>query len=1003
MKLVKRILIGLAIFVVLVVAAAIILPIVFKDDIKAAIDREIAKNVNADVVFDVNNFDLTLFSNFPNMTVRVKELGVFNREPFAGVPLFVMQQLEVEVNLKDLIFGDQIRVKGISLVEPQITIKVLPDGRANYDITYPSTDTVTVAAEEPTAFQFGIDHWEIVNGYVEYDDQSLPYFLQLKGLNHEGRGDFSEAIFDLRTKTRVDTVTTSFDGMELLTNKRVSMDAVIEISEEYTKYTFKENEARVNDFGLRFDGWFKMNENDFGMDLTFGTPETSFKTLLSLVPGVYTKDFGAIKTSGDLAFAGFVKGTYSDTQMPAFNVDLKVKEGMFQYPDLPTAVRNINLDLLIDNKTGVIEETVVNLKNMHLDFGSNPVDARLLIQNLKDYRMDATLAAKLNLAELMTMFPMDGLELKGQFAVNAKANGVYDSIRKIIPALDMNLALTDGYAKSKEFPLPLEQMGVLATVKNTSGKMAETVVEVKDFSMLLDNEKFNASLILQNLDDYTWDLKAKGGVDLEKMTKIFPLDGMTVAGLVKADVETKGKMSDVTAERYDRLPTSGSASLTNFAFAMKDLPYQVTVSQAQAVFDPKKIELRNTVGTIGKSDFTVSGAVMNYIGYVFGPNETIKGNLDYQSNLLDLNEFMTDTEEATTTEDTAALTVIPIPRNIDFVLRSSIKTVKMMDYVMTNAAGDVVLRDGVANMSGLRFNLLGGSFVLNGSYTANDIQHPKYDFDMKIDALSIQQAASSFSVIKTYAPIAGLVNGNFGTDFKIRGELKQDMMPNLATVSGAGLIKIAQAALSQSKLVSGVTAITKLNDTDQVTLKDVIMSATIENGKLSVKPFDVKFGRYTTNVSGSTNLDGTIDYVLKMNVPAGALGAQYQGLLASITGNANANPNQDIPISIGIGGTYNNPQSKLLMTEQRQQVQEAKAVVKEEVKAATEEVKQSVTQAAEEKKDQVIKELTEGQKPKDVLNNLLKPDSSKRDSTKQKPAEQLQNKLNNLLRKKKNN
>lgn len=996
MKIVKRVLIGLGIFLVVVLAAAIVLPIVFKDDIKAAIDKEIAKNVNADVVFDVNNFDLTLFSNFPNMTIQVKELGVFNREPFAGVPLFVLQQLEVEVNLKDLIFGDQIRVKGISLVEPQITIKVLPDGRANYNITYPSTDTVTTQTNEPTAFQFGIDHWEIVDGYVAYDDQSLPYFLQLKGLNHQGSGDFSQAVFDLRTSTVIDTVTTAFNGLELLTNKRVSLDAVIEISEEYTKYTFKENQAKVNDFGLAFDGWFKMNPTDFGMDISYATPENSFKSLLSLVPGVYTKDFGSIKTSGDLAFAGFVKGTFSDTQLPAFHLDLKVNDGMFQYPDLPAAVRNINLDLLIDNKTGVMEQTVVNLKTMHLDFGSNPVDARVLIENLKDYRMDAAVAAKLNLAELMKMFPMDGLELKGQFAVNAKAKGVYDSIRKIIPAIDIDMALADGYAKSKEFPLPLEQLALAASVKNTTGKMAETVVEVKDFGMVLDNEKFNASLLLQNLDDYTWDLKAKGAVDLEKMTRIFPLEGMTVAGLVKADLETKGKMSDVTAERYDRLPTSGTATLTNFAFSMKDLPYNVTVAQAQAVFDPKKIELRNTTGTLGKSDFAVSGAVMNYIGYVFGQNETIKGNLDYQANLLDLNEFMTDTEEATTPEDTASLTVIPIPRNIDFVLRSSVKTVKMMEYVMTNAAGDVVLRDGVANMSGLRFNLLGGTFVMNGSYTANDIQHPKYDFDMKIDALSIQQAATSFSVVKTYAPIAGLVNGNFGTDFKISGELKQDMMPNLATVSGAGLIKIAQAALRQSKLVSGVTAITKLDDTDEVTLKDVIMSATIQNGKLSVKPFDVKFGKYTTNVAGSTNLDGTIDYVLKMNVPAGTLGAQYQGLLAGLTGNTNANPNQDIPISIAIGGTYNNPQSKLLLTEQKQQVQQAKEAVKEEVK-------ETVTQVVEEKKDQLVKDLTEGQKPRDVINNLLKPDTTRKDSTKQKPVEQLQNKLNNLLRKKKNN
>ena len=101
MKIVKNILIGFGAFIILVVAAAAILPIVFKDDIKAAIDKEIAKNINADVIFDAGNFDLTLFRNFPNITIEIKELGVFNHAPFEGTPLFVVDEIAVEVNLKD--------------------------------------------------------------------------------------------------------------------------------------------------------------------------------------------------------------------------------------------------------------------------------------------------------------------------------------------------------------------------------------------------------------------------------------------------------------------------------------------------------------------------------------------------------------------------------------------------------------------------------------------------------------------------------------------------------------------------------------------------------------------------------------------------------------------------------------------------------------------------------------------------------------------------------------
>lgn len=944
--------------IVLILAAAFILPIVFKDDIKAAIDKELAKSVNADVIFDVNDFNLSLFSNFPNITAEMKNLGVVNRAPFEGQVLFATEKFEVEVNLKDILFGDQLRVKGISLVRPVINIKVLADGKANYDIAIPSADTTTTT-EEGGDFSFGIDHWEVVDADVTYDDKTLPYNLTIKGLNHSGSGDFTQDIFDLRTKTTADTVTTSFDGVEYLTDKRVDIDAVVSISEEYTKYTFKENTAKINDFVMQFDGWFKMNENDFGMDLTFKSPDNSFKSLLSLVPGVYSKDFGNIKTSGDLAFNGAVKGTYSEKQMPAFNLNLLVKDAMFQYPDLPTAINNINVDLLVDNKDGVIDNTIIDLKKLHLDFGSNPVDARARITKMYPTNVDANLAAKLNLAELTKMFPMEGLEMKGSYAVNLTAKGVYDSLKKVIPAIDAKMSLSDGFVKSKDFPVPMDDMHFTSTIKNTSGKMAETFIDVNDFTVLMDGEKLKADLHLENLDNYTWDLKVNGGIDLEKMTKVFPLEGMTLAGKVKANIETKGKYSDVQAEKYDRLPTSGSASLTDFKYITKDLP-QVTLSQAAMTFDPRKIELQKLNGTVGKSDFNVTGSVLNYLGYVFGENETIKGNVNFSSNLFDLNEFMTEEEAPATAEDTTSFGVIPVPNNIDFVLASNIKSVKMMDFNITNATGDIVVKDGIANLRGLRFNMLGGSFVVDGSYNAKDLAHPKYDMALKIENVSMKDAASASSIVQTYAPIAGLVNGKFSTDFTLKGELGQDMMPNLATVNGGGLVKIAQAALKQSKLISGITSLTKLDDTDEVTLKDVLMSATLTDGKLSVKPFDVKFGSYKTTVAGATSLDGTIDYTLKMDVPAGKLGSEFNSFVSKYSGNK-SDGNTNIPLTIGVGGKYDSPVPKLLMDSQKEQAKEA------------------AVNAAKEEGTKALQKAVKGTDAEKALNKIL--GGNKKDTT----------------------
>lgn len=988
----KWIFIVLGGLVLLIILAAILVPVLFKDDIKKAIDKELAKSVNADVIFEVDKFHLSLFTHFPNVTAQMEDLGVVNREPFAGQLLFATKKFEVEINLKDILFGNELSVKGISLIDPVINIKVLKDGRANYDITFPSTDTV--ASEPGGDFSFRIDHWEIVNGDIVYDDQSIPYMLKMRGMNHEGSGDFSQAVFDLKTHTTIDSVSTGYDGAEYLTDKRVELDATIEISEDYTKFTFKENTAKVNEFAMHFDGFFKMNEKDYGMDITFGSPDNSFKSLLSIVPGMYTDNFKDVETKGDLSFNGFVKGTYSETQMPAFNVDMKVKDAMFKYPDLPTAITNINMDLLIDNKDGVIDNTLVNLKRLHLDFGSNPFDAKMIIENLRDYRMDGMVLAKLNLGELSKMFPLEGLQMKGNYAIDLKAKGVYDSVRNLIPAIDASMSLANGYVKSKDFPIPLENLSFNSTVKNTSGKMAETTIAVNDFAMLLDGEKLTASLLLQDLTDYHWDLKVNGGVDIEKIMKIFPMEGMTITGKAKANIQTKGKYSDVQAERYDKLPTSGTASLTNFTYAAKDLPYTVALSQANMAFDPKKIELQNMDGTIGKSDFSVSGSVMNYIGYALGKGETIKGVVNFNSNVLDLNEFMSDSEETTST-DTTSFGVIEVPKDINFLLRSSIKTVKLMDLTMTNASGDILVKDGVANLNGLKFTMLGGLFAVNGTYDTKDVKHPGYNLGLKIDDMSFQQAANSFSIIKTYAPIAGMVKGNFSTDMKINGELLQNFSPNMKTVNANGLIKIGQAALTNSKILDGITSLTKLDNTNQVKLKDVLMSATITDGKLTVKPFDVKFGDYKTTVAGSTDLAGGIDYTLKMDVPAGKLGAQYQAFINKNTG-AN-NSTEVIPLTIGIGNTFKDPKYTLIGDDQKKQATEA------------------VTNVAKEEGQKAIQNAVKGTEAEKIVNDIFgtsKKDSAAAgikkdtatansiDEAKKKVEEDAKKKIQNLLKRK---
>ncbi|MEM8893163.1 MAG: AsmA-like C-terminal region-containing protein [Bacteroidota bacterium] len=993
----KKVLIGLAVFLALVIIIVSVIPIIFKDDIKAAIDEQIDQNLNAEVFYDVDNLGLSLLSHFPSLSVGMDNFGIVGVDQFDGDTLVSVGSFEVAVNLFSLM-GSKIVVDGIYLNDAKINVIVLEDGSANYDIAVASEEVAQPEEESPGgAIDIGIDRWEINDAVVIYDDRTLPFFMSLQGLNHSGSGDFGSNVFDMVSETAIAKIDVSFDGIEYLSDKQLAADITLGMDLNAMKFTFKENNIRLNDFGIGFDGFVAMPGDDINMDMTFGAKETAFKSVLSLVPGVFLEGFEDLKTSGEFQFDGKVAGTFNETTMPAFNVGLQVSDAMFQYPDLPTAITNINTDMRVDNRDGNIDNTTINVSQFHMDMGNNPIDAKLFIKNLINYDMDADVSARLDLAELASMVPMEGLNMKGIFEANLKASGVYDSIAQTIPTIDLNMALADGYVKYDEYPIPMEDMQMQASIINTSTKMAETVIKVDQFGMLLDGEKVGATLTLENLEDFTWDLAVHGAVDLEKVMKIFPQEGMELKGKIKADLDSKGKMSDVDAERYDRLTTAGNMEITDLYYVSEDLPQGFGIKSSQASFNPKAIQLKKFDATAGRSDMQVNGTIMNYMAYALEEDAILDGTVIFKSSRFDLNEWMSDEETPVTTEeDTTTLEVVKVPENINFLLRSSIDQVLYDNLTLTNLNGDIIVRDGAINLNGVGFNLLDGEFEMDGAYVTKDLENPEFDFDFGIQAMSISKSYEAFNMVQALAPIAQNITGDFSTNFKMSGALGQDMMPIYESLSGAGLIDVAKAAVKDVKILQSISSVTNLGSTslNQGTIADItdlVLSAKIEGGRFAVDPFDINLGGRSANISGSTGLDGSLDYVINTSVPAGAAGSAVNSALASLTGGNNV-VGDEINLKLALKGTYDNPQVGIagaepgeggatagVQTAVKQQAEQELEVQKEKAKEELKEQQAEVEKEIEEKASQELQKLVGDstiaapvEEAKDLIQGLFK-------------------------------
>jgi len=421
----------LGVLIVLLIVLALILPFIFKGKITDLAKEEINKSVNATV--DFSSINLSLIKSFPNFSLGIDDLTVVGKDKFESDTLAEISEIGVTLNLMSVISGSNYEIKKIKIINPNIHIKVLEDGSANYDIAPEGDDIEEEIPEEESSesgFVLTLKNVSIIDGNLIYDDASLGMLLSLLGLNHNLSGDFTMDNTTLKTNTTIEELNVNYDGVEYMKNVKTSYKADISADLKNEIYTLEKNNLFLNELLLNFDGSVSMVNEDINLVLTFNTPQSDFKEILSLVPAVYSTDFENIQTSGKMGIDGHVKGLYNETTLPAFDVNISIEDAEFKYPDLPQAVNNVNILTNIQNKGGDADNTIINVSKFHMELGQNPLDASLLVKTpISDPELNAKIKGKLDLGTIKDFYPLEeGDDLTGTFFTDITLQGKLSAI-----------------------------------------------------------------------------------------------------------------------------------------------------------------------------------------------------------------------------------------------------------------------------------------------------------------------------------------------------------------------------------------------------------------------------------------------------------------------------------------------------------------------------------------------------------------------------------------------
>lgn len=828
-----------------ILALLIILPVVFKGRIIEQVKIVINENVNAVVDFD--SLGISFIRSFPDVSLTLRDLSIIGKDHFEGETLANIRRFHVSVDLLGLIGGTGYEIKTISIDGPQIYLKILKDGTANWDIAVAGDEKAeekAVKDDGPSDFNLHLRRFTIKDAKIVYDDHESNTYARLENFNHTLRGDFTAGTTDLRIRnTYAEKLFFSMDGVPMLNNVYADFRANIFADLNAMKFTFKDNLMQLNDLHLAFDGNFSMPDEHIIIDLTFNAPRTSFKSILSMVPAIYAQGFEGLKTDGTIELTGHIRGDMRDDHIPGFDLNIIIADGMFKYPDLPGSVDNINIIAKFYNPGGNKDLTVIDISRFSLKISENPVDFKL---NLKT------------------------------------------------PVSDPHI-----------------------------------------------------------------DALLKGKIDLGVIKDIYPLEeGQRLAGTIESNVLVRGNLSSIEKQRFNDFKFDGSLTVRGMEYMSEDFPTGIMLEEMELRFSPRVAELRSFRSIIGDSDLSAKGKVNNVPGFLL-KGEMLTGSFQTSSKYFNLNHFMgPDPEGPVEDPESMELAVIEIPENIDFTLSSRFDRVIYGNLNITNVNGVIKISDQTLRMQDLSMNMLNGMLVMNGSYNTREPESPAIDLGLDIRQFDIQSAFNAFNTFAILAPIGSQAHGRISSRFSLKGRLNEKLIPVMNTLSGSGSFNSASIKIENSPALTGLASNLKMDIFKDLRLRDISARFEFRDGRVELKPFDMKFGNSVAKVSGSHFFDQTINYLMDLKIPRSEFGSAANQVLEGLVRQAasaglRVTPGETVNIGVAFTGTVTDPVISINILQRGTDIREH---FRDQVRQAVDDVTEQISEELEIRARQIVEE-----------------------------------------------
>jgi hypothetical protein len=621
---------------------------------------------------------------------------------------------------------------------------------------------------------------------ITYNDMKGNMSATLKDLNYTLSGDFTQDNFVLSNLLEIAETTVNSGGVGYLTKAKVGFKADMDMNMPNMKFTFKENELSLNELGFSFDGFVEMPKQDIGMDLKFAAKQTEFKSILSLIPSVYSKDFANVKTEGKLKLDGFAKGTLHSEKdstkntYPSFEVNLAIANAMFKYPSLPKSVNDINIDVHVENKQNYLDATVIDVNKFHLNMAGNPIDMWAHVKTpISDPAVSAEVKGIVDLVSVKEFIPLEkGDAMSGTIKADISAAGRMSSLeRKEYDKFKLAGTLEVDKMNYKTSTLPYK---VLLNVMKLN--FTNQFVELTAFDALMGKS----------------DIKAQGKID-NFMQYIFK-DSLIVGNFnMQSNLLDINELMSSSSGTASATPAKTDTAAASIAEVPGNIDFVLNANFAKVLYD--NLQLDNMSGNIvvRKKKLDMTNLKLNTLGgsvLISGYYETTNPKKPTVSMNFKVDNF--DIQKTFTAFNTVQK-LAPIGKYAQGMFTATLENFKAdldtkMEPILSTLHGNGVFKTNSVSVGGFpAFVKLGEALKIEQLKTLT-IQNVLAEYEFKDGRVNLRNPVK-VKVNKIDAEITGSTGFDQTIDYNWKLDVPTEMFGSQANSMVSGLLGQASSAV----------------------------------------------------------------------------------------------------------------------------------------------------------------------------------------------------------------